>query len=107
MRFSDERLAEFQEEFRQHVAQCNERFKEGEKQFNQLLNAQQKNSQLINTLMEETHGIVKLHRDWQGAARVGSSVQKFGVWLAKWGTIGLGLATLWTWGWEKLVSVFD
>lgn len=94
MRFSDEKLYEFHKEFRAHVDRCEKRFNDGDAQFNELLTAQKNNTDAITALIEETRGIVELHRDLQGATRVGMSLQKFILWLTKWGAIGVGLATL-------------
>ena len=97
MRFSDEKLFEFHSEFRQHVERCEKRFNDGDEQFLALIEAQKRNTDAITALVEETRGIVELHRDLQGATRVGMSLQKFIVWLTKWGAIGVGLATLLGW----------
>lgn len=105
-RFSDEKLQEFQEEFRGHVARCEERFNDGDKQFGQLIQAQQKNTEAISLLVEETREIVQLHKDIQGAARVGKSAQNFGIWLAKWGAIGIGFGALWNWGLKEFTEIF-
>lgn len=106
MRFSDEKLYEFHNEFRQHVQRCEQRFNDGDEQFNQLITAQQKNTDAISLLIEETREIVQLHRDVQGAARVGKSIQSFIVWLVKWGAIGTGIAAIIRWVVELLVKVF-
>ena len=106
MRFSDEKLFEFHNEFKDHMQRCEQRFNEGDEQFRQLLEAQQRNTDAISALIEETRDIVQLHRDWQGAARIGTSAQKFGFWLAKWGTIGVGLAAIWNWGLKELAELF-
>jgi hypothetical protein len=50
--------------------------------------------QKIESLDESTKDVVKLHRDIQGAASVGMTVQKFIVWVGKFGAIGVGLAWL-------------
>lgn len=106
MRFSDEKLFEFHEEFRAHVSRCEQRFNDGDEQFNQLISAQQKNTDAISLLIEETREIVQLHRDIQGAARVGKSIQGLILWLLKWGAIGAGVAAIIKWVVEQLVRVF-
>lgn len=45
---------------------------------------QQQNTKDLNRLIEETKGLVQLQKDLQGVVRVGSTVQKVGVWLLKW-----------------------
>lgn len=92
MRFSDEKLYNFQEEFREHVIRCEQRFNDGDAQFKQLIDAQQKNTDAIALLIEETREVVQLHRDIQGTARVGKSLQNFIIWLLKWGAVGTGIA---------------
>jgi len=96
-RFSDEKLQEFQEEFRDHVMRCEERFNDGDRQFGQLIQAQQRNTEAISLLIDETRAIVQLHRDFQGVARVGVGAQKLVVWLAKLGFVGISLAAIINW----------
>lgn len=96
-RFSDDKLYQFQEEFRQHVDRCEERFNEGDQQFKQLIEAQQKNTDAISLLIEETRSIVQLHKDIQGVTRLGKGLQTFLAWVVKWPLIGAGLYAMITW----------
>lgn len=97
MRFSDEKLLEFQKEFREHVQHCARRFNDGDAQFIKLLEAQQRNTEAISALIEETRDIVQLHRDLQGVARVGVGAQKLMAWCLKFGFIGAALAAIVGW----------
>jgi len=49
------------------------------------------------SLVEDTKEIIQLHKDFQGAARMGKSVQGFMLWCLKWGVIGTGIVTGITW----------
>lgn len=91
VRFSDEKLYQFHNEFRQHVERCEERFQKGDDQFQQLISAQQKNTDAIASLIEETREVVQLHKDIQGATRLGKGLQSFLAWVIKWPLIGAGL----------------
>ena len=106
MRFSDEKLHEFHNEFKEHKREYEERQKQSEICVQELIKAQQKNTQAIATLIEETRDIVQLHRDLQGATRIGMSAQKFGFWLLKWGAIGSGLAAMYHFGIDWLKEAF-
>ena len=97
MRFSDEKLYQFHNEFRQHVNRCEERFNDGDEQFRQLIQAQQKNTDAISSLIEETREVVQLHKDIRGATRIGKNVQSFLAWVVKWPLIGAGLYAMITW----------
>ncbi len=97
MRFSDEKLYQFHDEFRQHVARCEERFNDGDEQFKQLIQAQQKNTDAISSLIEETREIVQLHKDIQGVTRIGKGIQMFLVWVIKWPLIGTGIYAMVNW----------
>lgn len=97
MRFSDEKLFQFHSEFRQHVERCESRFNDGDEKFEQLISAQQKNTEAIASLIEETREIVQLHKDIQGATRIGKNVQSFLTWIIKWPLIGGGLYAMVSW----------
>lgn len=107
MRFSDEKLALFYEEFKEHAEETERRNEKHDEQIKVLVEAQQKNTDAIATLVNETRDIIQLHKDLQGAARIGSSLQNAGIWLAKWGTIGVGLAAIWNWGLKHLTEMFS
>ena len=97
MRFSDEKLYQFHNEFRRHVDRCEERFSDGDQKFEQLIIAQQKNTDAISSLIEETRAIVQLHKDIQGVTRIGKGVQGFLAWVVKWPLIGAGLYAIVVW----------
>ena len=94
---SDEKLYQLHNEFREHVAFCEERFSNGDKQFKQLIQAQQKNTDAISSLIEETREVVQLHKDIQGVTRLGKGLQAFLAWVVKWPLVGTGLYAMITW----------
>jgi len=72
--------------------------------FDKLVDAQRVNTEAISTLtvavstlVQDTSSIVQLHKDFQGAARIGGSVQGFMIWCLKWGAVGVGVSTALTW----------
>jgi hypothetical protein len=72
--------------------------------FNQLFQAQKTNTdaignltEAVSSLVQDTSSIIQLHKDFQGAARVGKGLQGFMVWLLKWGVIGAGVVALMNW----------
>ena len=74
---------------------------ENKQKFDQLFSAQSANTKAISELtasvekvVEGTASIIQLHKDLQGATRVGKSVQNFMLWLLKWGAIGTGIAAV-------------
>lgn len=103
-RADDKRLFQLCERFEQHVQRFEEyKVAEGEK-FDRLIEAQQTNTTAIaditgslSVLVNDTHDIVQITKDFQGAARVGKGVQGFLIWCMKWGAIGTGVATAVLW----------
>ena len=106
MRFSDEKLAQFHGEFKDHIAEYKERQKSQDECIQKLIEAQQKNTDAISTIIEDTREVLQLHRDLQAATRVGISAQKFAIWLTKWGAIGAGLAVAFNWGMQHVQEFF-
>jgi ferritin-like metal-binding protein YciE len=114
-RFSDQELADMHDElkslsrrFEEHkeevhtdLEELNTRFDkhktEAAKKFDAMINAVNQNTTSIDKLTDETQEIVELHRDLQGTARVGKSVQNALLWLVKWGAIGTALAAVIEW----------
>ena len=101
VRCTDEKLFQLCEKFDLHVERFDEHEAHEEAKFLRLIEAQQNNTQAISelttqvsALVTDTRDIVQLHKDLQGAARVGSGIQRFILWCMKWGGIigGLGAA---------------
>ena len=70
---------------------CDERFERGEHRFDEVISCSKETTAAVQTLSESIAPIVEIHRDVQGVAHLGVSVQKFGVWLVKWPLIGAAL----------------
>lgn len=99
MRFSDQELIRLREEFEQHQKAFarhqdvqNARWEQLAVMVEQNTGTTREIAESVKVLAESTAGVVRLYQDVQGAARVGVGVQKFVVWVAKWGTIGVGAA---------------
>ena len=54
----------------------------------------------MTSLVENTSAIVQLHKDFEGAARIGKGVQGFMLWCLKWGAIGTGVTAGLMWLFE-------
>lgn len=94
MRFSDEELHRFRDEFRQHMLSYQERVRIDDERHRLLLELQGKNTAQLESLISNTKEIVEVYADIKGAARIGMAAQKFGLWLAKWGIIGTMFAAI-------------
>ena len=79
-----------------------EHIKEESVERRELFKAIDDNSTAIREVAESVKGVVEIHRDLQGVARTGKTVQNFAIWLAKWGAIGSGLALMLNWFLEHL-----
>lgn len=104
IRYSDEKLFQLHNEVKEHINRSEERFKKGDEQFQQLIQAQKSNTDAITVLIGQTEGIIKLHRDLQGAARVGQSVRKFSESLLKIGVVGILLAAAYDWILKEIIE---
>jgi hypothetical protein len=92
--FRDENLRQFHDEFIAHVDQYNKDKADDAQRFQKLFDAQEKNTAAIAELIEETRDVIEIQRNFQAAARIGNGVQRFGLWMAKWPLIGVGLYTI-------------
>jgi len=101
-RCTDEKLFQLCKDFEEHK----ERFEKHEQRetatFGKILEAQHENTIAIGALtgqvtelVKDTRDIVRLHRDFQGAARIGGGMKKFALWCVGVGgfvgSIGAGL----------------
>lgn len=89
-RFSDRELAKLRADFEQHVAEGNERW-------DRLVRLVEQNTEATRSLADSVKGVVDLYEDVRAAARVGGSIQRFMLWLVKWGAVGTGLAAWLAW----------
>jgi hypothetical protein len=103
MRFADRELQDFHGEFRQLATRFDERVKVDDSRHAELLRMQEQTAQSVQQLTEKTEGIIQLHRDFQGVARVGMSVQKFMMWVAKFGFVGTAIVAILAW----IIHFFD
>lgn len=92
------KLFQLCKDFENHVRRFDDYTRRENARFDRLIEVQQKNTEAITNLADsvsqvvtETHDIVKLHRDFQGAATVGKGVQNALIWCLKWGGV-LGVA---------------
>lgn len=92
--FRDADLRQFHKEFVEHVNQYNADKEDHAARFTKLVDAQEANTKAIADLIEETAGIIELQKNFQAAAKIGNGVQRFGLWMAKWPLIGVGLYTV-------------
>ena len=105
MRFSDEKLKSFYNDFQEHRSRCEERFDECDDLVRDFIEIQKANTKAIHDLTNETRAIVQLYKDLESAARLGTSLQKMVIWFGKWGIIGAGIATAITFIINKLIEI--
>jgi len=87
-RFSDKELAKFYEDFRTHIEDYNATMIRCDSRFNDVCRLLESTNSLLATQIEDTKGVVELHAELQGAARLGTRVQNVFFWFAKWGVLG-------------------
>lgn len=109
LRATDAKLFRLCQEFDKHVVRFDEHERRETETFGRILKAQEQNTVVIGeltgqvtALVENTAGVVQLHQDLQGTARLGKKFQNFMIWLLKWGAIGAGIAAGLMWVIEKL-----
>lgn len=95
---------ELHDRLNKHVKRFEKHERDDVMKFDKLIAAQESNTKAINeltlsvaTLVTNTVDVVQLHKDFQGAARIGKGVQGFLWWCLKWGAIGVGVATGISW----------
>ena len=98
MRCTDDKLFQLCQDFHDHKVEEDAWRKNHDDRMERLFNAQDVNTQAItdltsavSTVVSETRDIVQLHKDFQGAARVGKGLQGFMFWCLKWGGIVGGI----------------
>ena len=106
-----EKLNDHVEKLNDHVERFEQHELEEMKKFDKLIDAQKNNTDAITELTESvccvvegTASIIQLHKDFQGAARVGGGVQRFMLWLLKWGAIGTGIVASMNWAIEHFTK---
>lgn len=103
-RFSDEKLAEFHAEFKAHVAEYKAQQRSNESCVHELIRMQQQNTEKLAEVIKDTKDLVQLQKDFQGAARLGGTVQKVILSCVKWGAILLGMSVVGDWAYAKLLK---
>jgi hypothetical protein len=100
----NERLFQLCTDFEQHVKEFRQHELAEREKFDKLIIAQQVNTdaiaeltRVVGKIVEDTSEIIQLHKDFQGAARVGKGFQGFMLWVLKWGAIGAGVYTVLNW----------
>ena len=92
MRFSDGELVELKQQLKSHIEHEDAWRIEQDARWERVLSATESNTKAVGILIEETRDIVQLHKDLQGAARLGQKLQNMFIWLMKWGAIGTAIA---------------
>lgn len=91
-RFSDRELVELRKEFEEHRELQEEKWEQLAIMVEQNIQTTREMAESVKAIADSTAGVVRLYEDVHAAARVGSALQRFIVWVAKWGTLGTGLA---------------
>lgn len=90
-------LLRFRVSLESHIRESEKRDNELDKRIDRLITTQEQNTNSVNELIEETRGIVELHKDFQSLAKVGVGLQRFAGWLAKFGVAGATIAGMIHW----------
>lgn len=91
MRFSDTELMELRREFEQHKLDYAAQMLAMRGELATNTRVTMALSTKVDNIARSTNGVVKLYRDAQGAANLGTGLQKFMLWLLKWGLIGAAI----------------
>lgn len=97
MRFSDGELRQLRREFEEHRELQDERWEQLALMVEANTQTTREIAESVRSVAESTAGVVKLYEDVGAAARVGAAVQRFVLWVAKWGTLGAGVAVGMSW----------
>jgi len=90
-------LHDLQQKVVSHIHDTEIKFDRGENQFQEILAQLKTLSIAINTIEVSTKGIIQLHKDVEGAVRLGKGLQSFFLWCLKWGVIGTAAAFIINW----------
>jgi hypothetical protein len=103
-RFSDSELIQLRQEFEEHKEEQERCWERQEERWEQLAVMVEQNTQTTRELAESvckiadsTAGVVRVYDDVQSAARIGGALQRFLLWLGKWGAIGTGAVVVVRW----------
>jgi hypothetical protein len=91
-RFSDAELTRLREEFEAHRELQEERWEQLAMMVEQNTQTTREIAESVRAVADSTAGVVRLYEDIHAAARVGAGLQRFILWVAKWGTVGTGVA---------------
>lgn len=97
MRFSDGELRQLRREFEEHRELQDERWEQLALMVEANTQTTREIAESVRSVAESTAGVVKLYEDVGAAARVGAALQRFILWIAKWGTLGAGAAYGMSW----------
>lgn len=87
-RFSDSELVKLRADFQTYKKEQAEKWDCFSRIVERNVDATKRLTESIDSVAASTEGIVKLYQDIQGAARIGTSVQRFLTWLLKFGAYG-------------------
>ena len=74
-----------------------ERFSEIDGRIEKLIESQERCTNAIERLTEDTEGVIELYKNAQSLITVGMAVQRLGLWIVKWPIIGAGCMAIWHW----------
>lgn len=93
----EEKLNELKDLITDHLDDHAKTREEEKERYERILTLSEQNAKNIAQVIEETRGVVQLHSDLVTVIKVGSAVQRFGVWVTKWPLIALGFYTMINW----------
>ena len=94
MRFSDEKLNSFYQEFKQHVADFKDHVENEKLLIERIANGQEANTEAIRDLTRNTIDLVEAWNGAQSVVKVGSLLGQFVKWLTSLAVIGVAIKWL-------------
>jgi len=80
-----------------HKRYCEAKFAEFDARLDKLLQSQERLTNAIEKLTNDTQGVVDLYQNAQGAITIGVALQKLGIWVIKWPVVGAGMYSIYHW----------
>jgi isoaspartyl peptidase/L-asparaginase-like protein (Ntn-hydrolase superfamily) len=94
---SEDRLNQLEVKLDTHMRDCDKRLNRIDDRAEKLIQSQERCTEALEKLTNDTSGVVELYNNAQGAVTIGIGVQKFGLWVLKWPLIGAGLYAAFDW----------
>jgi hypothetical protein len=85
-----------------HISDCDAKMQRMDDRIDKLIDSQERCIVALENLAKDTHGVVELYKNAQGAVSLGIGIQRLALWFSKWPIIGIGIYTIYNWLMEHL-----